>query len=246
MNRSKRSTLPTSEPSTAHDLLASQRLTRSPLVALAISFLVGILWGDVVLAVVSCILGIVAGGLQLPDTQASEEDAPSRRNGSHAHASHQSLPRGNRVQASPKGSRASSLAAPTPPVECCMTSEVTEPLDDLAVSNAAEALRRLHDALDTPERRGWKAHSTRDNVKILTRVTESGVTWGMGLGEINAPVGVVYAVQEHADCMRLLDKQYDRSRTLQRVPENMLQLDGWQTMELSFEQTLYKCGPHVC
>ncbi|KAL1525170.1 hypothetical protein AB1Y20_020041 [Prymnesium parvum] len=206
-----------------------QQLMRHPLTALAISLFIGLLCGEVLLALGSCILGIVAGGLHTPP-----RDDPPLHGANGRHHGGVSHVNGHHAHPPPSVEKEPKQAARGG------GEEETDDSHRVAVEAAAEALRLLHEAFDQPETRGWKPHSTRDGVQILVHVTPSGATWGMGLGEVCAPVGVVYAVQELDECKRLLDKQFDRSTTLRAIPPHLLSIDGWQTIELSLAQSLYK------
>ena len=118
-------------------------------------------------------------------------------------------------------------------------------LTRLALDTTREAFGVLGEQLASPEASGWAPHSTRSGVSIFTRTSPDGnATWGMGVVEIPAPVGVVYSVQEEEATKRILDKQFDSSRRLHEVPAEQLSAlalaDGWRTIELQLEQHLYK------
>jgi len=134
-------------------------------------------------------------------------------------------------------------AASAPPVDEVPTAETgsqKDGKDALAIAAAREALQTLAETFASPEALGWKPHSTREGVQILTRVAEAGVTWGMGIGSVAAPPGVVFAVQSDDATQRTLDKQFAGSVVVHSVAPHLLQLDGWVVIELDLVQQQYK------
>lgn len=135
------------------------------------------------------------------------------------------------------------IAAAKPPTADVQQAAGDDGLINLAVEGAATAMPLLTNAFAEPERSGWNHHSTRSGVRILTRTAPTGsATWGMGVGEIDAPASVVFAVQEEEEIQRRLDKQHDVMVTLLAVPkERFPQLEaGWEAVELSLVHGRYK------
>ena len=101
-------------------------------------------------------------------------------------------------------------------------------------------MRLLESSLADPAGTGWKQHSVKDGVTIHTKSTPSGATYGMGLGEVPAPVGVVLHVQESNLIRGKLDRQWLSTEVLHAAPPAALQVEGWETKELAIVQQLYK------
>jgi len=191
------------------------------------------------LALCCSLIGAIAGAAHVTSTTAHRRDELERVNvpSAHQHASEMPVP------AVPAGNAASAPAPAAPRKVDAGGSE--DQLTRLALDTAREAFRLLDEAFASPEACGWVPHSTKSGVSVLTRSSPDGnATWGMGMGEIPAPVGALYLVQEEEATKRVLDKQFDISRKLHEVPSEQLSgaalADGWRTIELLLEQNLYK------
>lgn len=242
-----------------------QRLAYNPLAALIASLLVGLLFGEVVLAVSSCILGMVAGGLHTPSQAELEPNEQAQPQAQPKLGSSQQAEVGK--PHSPPSVKAHNTAAAslTSDDQACVAAAAEEPVASRepasnaragvsvdervhleAVRSAEEALRLMEQALADPEASGWKLHSTREEVQILTQVRPTGVTWCMSMGKVDSPVGVVLGVMENDSLKRQVDKHFDRSTKLHVVPPTMLRVGGWQTISIEVVQTLLRRGSSAC
>lgn len=187
------------------------------------------------LALGCSLIGAIAGAAHVTSTT-------TRRQDEHEHVQPMS---GQHVSEKPAPpTNAASAPAQAAPVKADAGGR-DDQLTRLAMDEARECFRILDEQFASPEACGWAPHSTKSGVSIMTRTSPDGnATWGMGMGEVPAPVGAVYAVQEEEATKRALDKQFDTSRRLHEVPSEQLSgialADGWRTIELLLEQNLYK------
>jgi len=69
---------------------------------------------------------------------------------------------------------------------------------------------------------------------------ESGVTWGMSVGEIDATAEKALKVQEAERFKGFLDKQWLSSTRLGDLSPLLLPIPQWEVIQLSYGQHLYK------
>ena len=130
------------------------------------------------------------------------------------------------------------------------------PLEAEAVAEAKEAMRLLVDTLGQAApavaargatlANGWKHHSSRQEVDILVNYSGAlgpGVTAVIGLGELDAPVGVAYLAMEDDRVRGKLDKQWISTEVVAALPARLCESalgGGWEVLECSIVDTLYR------
>eukprot|EP00964_Phaeocystis_antarctica_P044292 scaffold25453_cov63-Phaeocystis_antarctica.AAC.1 len=93
---------------------------------------------------------------------------------------------------------------------------------------------------------GWKHHSSRQEVDILINYSGAlgpGVTAVMGLGELDAPVGVAYLAMEDDRVRSKLDRQWISTEVVAALPARLCESalgGGWEVLECSVVDTLYR------
>ena len=150
---------------------------------------------------------------------------------------------------------ARAAAGATPPAAA--GGAAASPLEAEAVAEAKEAMRLLIDTLAqaAPAKaargatlaNGWKHHSSRQEVDILVNYSGAlgpGVTAVMGLGELEAPVGVAYlAMEDDRVRGKHLDRQWISTEVVAALPARLCESalgGGWEVLECSVVDTLYR------
>ena len=189
--------------------------------------------------------------------------SPSLYPGPHAHAQPQPSPHARQLGnlsremaafAAPSIA-ARAAAGATPPAAA--GGAAASPLEAEAVAEAKEAMRLLIDTLAqaAPAKaargatlaNGWKHHSSRQEVDILVNYSGAlgpGVTAVMGLGELEAPVGVAYlAMEDDRVRGKHLDRQWISTEVVAALPARLCESalgGGWEVLECSVVDTLYR------